>query len=99
MNIMGGAGDAPTKEEFTAAGIKHLCLACTACAPMTKKPQRDLSGEEGDIKRLGAVTGTARRADALVAGMREKGPARYRRRAARPGRTRGQGRRRTDGGR
>ena len=72
MNIMGGAGDAPTEEEFTAAGIKHLYLASTACAPMTKKPQRDLSGVEGDIKRLGAVTGTARRADALVAGMRAK---------------------------
>lgn len=72
MNIMGGAGDAPTEEEFTAAGIKHLYLASTACAPMTEKPQRDLSGVEGDIKRLGAVTGTARRADALVAGMRAK---------------------------
>ncbi|MFC9232153.1 ABC transporter substrate-binding protein [Streptomyces decoyicus] len=72
MNIMGGAGDAPTEEEFAAAGIKHLYLASTACAPMARKPQRDLSGVEGDIKRLGAVTGTARRADALVAGMRAK---------------------------
>ncbi|AZS70258.1 ABC transporter substrate-binding protein [Streptomyces lydicus] len=72
MKTMGGAGDAPTAEEFTAAGIKHLYLASTACAPMAKKPQRDLSGVEGDIKRLGAVTGTAERADALVAGMRAK---------------------------
>ncbi|MCR8579187.1 ABC transporter substrate-binding protein [Streptomyces sp. Isolate_219] len=72
MKTMGGAGDAPTAEEFTAAGIKHLYLASTACAPMAKKPQRDLSGVEADIKRLGAVTGTAERADALVAGMRAK---------------------------
>ncbi|MGW8974547.1 ABC transporter substrate-binding protein [Streptomyces platensis] len=72
MKIMGKAGDAPTAEEFKAAGIKHLYLASTACAPMAEKPQRDLSGVEGDIKRLGAVTGTAERADALVAGMRAK---------------------------
>ncbi|WP_328687001.1 ABC transporter substrate-binding protein [Streptomyces caniferus] len=72
MNTMGRAGDAPTEEEFTAAGIKHLYLASTACAPTADKPQRDLSGVEGDIKRLGAVTGTSRRADALVAGMRAK---------------------------
>lgn len=72
MNTMGRAGDAPTEEEFRAAGIKHLYLASTACAPMAGKPQRDLSGVEGDIKRLGAVTGTSQRADALVAGMRAK---------------------------
>lgn len=72
MNNMGGAGDAPTAEEFRAAGIKHVYLASTACAPMAGKPQRDLSAVEGDIKRLGAVTGTSRRADALVAGMRTK---------------------------
>ncbi|MFE1173946.1 ABC transporter substrate-binding protein [Streptomyces sp. NPDC058773] len=72
MKTMGGAGDAPTAEEFGAAGIKHLQLASTACAPMAKKPQRDLSGVERDIKRLGAVTGTSERADALVAGMRAK---------------------------
>ncbi|MFE0188458.1 ABC transporter substrate-binding protein [Streptomyces sp. NPDC059008] len=72
MNNMGGAGDAPSAEEFEAAGIKHIYLASTACAPMAGKPQRDLSGVEGDIKRLGAVTGTSRRADELVAGMRSK---------------------------
>ncbi|WP_199838847.1 ABC transporter substrate-binding protein [Streptomyces lydicus] len=72
MGAMGGAGDAPTPEEFRAAGIKHLYLASTACAPMNGKPQRDLSAVEGDIRRLGAVTGTAGRADALVAGMRAK---------------------------
>ncbi|MFE0377297.1 ABC transporter substrate-binding protein [Streptomyces inhibens] len=72
MNTMGGAGDAPTAEEFRAAGIGHIYLASTACAPMTKKPQRDLSGVEGDIRRLGAVTGTSRRAGELVAGMRAK---------------------------
>ena len=72
MGAMGGAGDAPTPEEFRAAGIKHLYLASTACAPTNGKPQRDLSAVEGDIRRLGAVTGTAGRADALVAGMRAK---------------------------
>ncbi|MER6308878.1 ABC transporter substrate-binding protein [Streptomyces sp. NPDC001657] len=72
MGHMGGAGDAPTDDEFAAAGIKHLYLASTACAPMAKQPQRDLSGVEGDIRRLGAVTGTADRAEQLVAGMRAK---------------------------
>ncbi|MFB6437069.1 ABC transporter substrate-binding protein [Streptomyces sp. NPDC056411] len=72
MGAMGGAGDAPTPEEFRAAGIKHLYLASTACAPMAAAPQRDLSGVERDIERLGAVTGTAPRAKELVAGMRAK---------------------------
>ncbi|MEU9122637.1 ABC transporter substrate-binding protein [Streptomyces sp. NPDC048506] len=72
MNAMGGAGDAPTPEEFGAAGIKHIYLASTACAPTAAKPQRDLSSVEEDIKRLGAVTGTSERADQLVAGMRAK---------------------------
>ncbi|MFG3116179.1 ABC transporter substrate-binding protein [Streptomyces sp. NPDC048197] len=72
MGHMGGAGDAPTDDEFAAAGIKHLYLASTACAPMAKQPQRDLTGVAGDIRRLGAVTGTADRAEQLVAGMRAK---------------------------
>ncbi|MFB7631469.1 ABC transporter substrate-binding protein [Streptomyces sp. NPDC056149] len=72
MGGMGGAGDAPTDEEFKAAGIRHVYLASTACAPMAKGPQRDLSGVEGDLTRLGAVTGTAPRARELVAGMRAK---------------------------
>ncbi|MFD8546532.1 ABC transporter substrate-binding protein [Streptomyces sp. NPDC059649] len=72
MGHMGGAGDAPTDDEFAAAGIKHLYLASTACAPMAKQPQRDLSAVEGDIRRLGAVTGTADRAKQLIAGMRAK---------------------------
>ncbi|GAB7035158.1 ABC transporter substrate-binding protein [Streptomyces sp. NPDC021749] len=72
MGHMGGAGDAPTDDEFAAAGIKHLYLASTACAPMAKQPQRDLSAVEGDIRRLGAVTGTADRAKRLIAGMRAK---------------------------
>ncbi|MEW1655131.1 ABC transporter substrate-binding protein [Streptomyces sp. NPDC093707] len=72
MGGMGGAGDAPTDEEFKAAGIRHVYLASTACAPMAKAPQRDLSGVEGDLTRLGAVTGTAQRARELVAGMRAK---------------------------
>ncbi|KUL38706.1 ABC transporter substrate-binding protein [Streptomyces sp. NRRL F-4489] len=72
MGSMGGAGDAPTDEEFKAAGIRHLYLASTACAPMAKGPQRDLSGVEGDLTRLGAVTGTAPRARELVADMQAK---------------------------
>ncbi|WP_199788192.1 MULTISPECIES: ABC transporter substrate-binding protein [unclassified Streptomyces] len=72
MGAMGGAGDTPTEEEFAAAGIRHIYLASTACAAMAKGPQRDLSGVEGDLTRLGAVTGTAPRARALVAGMRAK---------------------------
>ncbi|MFJ9613571.1 ABC transporter substrate-binding protein [Streptomyces noursei] len=72
MGGMGGMGDAPTEEEFAAAGIRHIYLASTACASMAKGPQRDLSGVEGDLTRLGAVTGTAQRARELVAGMRAK---------------------------
>lgn len=72
MGAMGGAGDTPTEEEFAAAGIRHIYLASTACASMAKGPQRDLSGVEGDLTRLGAVTGTAPRARELVAGMRAK---------------------------
>ncbi|AJT68976.3 hypothetical protein T261_7378 [Streptomyces lydicus] len=72
MRNMGGSGSAPTEDEFRAAGIKHVYLASTACASMAKEPQRDLSGVEGDITRLGAVTGTAGRARELVAGMRAK---------------------------
>ncbi|MCK7625108.1 ABC transporter substrate-binding protein [Streptomyces sp. RS10V-4] len=72
MGSMGGAGDAPTDEEFKAAGIRHVYLASTACAPTAKTPQRDLSAVEGDLIRLGAVTGTAPRARELVADMRAK---------------------------
>ncbi|MEU4849477.1 ABC transporter substrate-binding protein [Streptomyces gilvosporeus] len=72
MRNMGGAGSAPTEDEFRAAGIKHVSLASTACASMAKGPQKDLSGVEGDLMRLGAVTGTVPRARQLVAGMRAK---------------------------
>ncbi|WP_066937259.1 ABC transporter substrate-binding protein, partial [Streptomyces sp. NBRC 110611] len=72
MSIMGGAGGAPTADEFRAAGIKHMYLTSTACASTARGPQRDLSAVEEDIKRLGAVTGTAARAEELVAGMRAK---------------------------
>ncbi|MEU9113748.1 ABC transporter substrate-binding protein [Streptomyces sp. NPDC048483] len=72
MRNMGAAGSGPTEEEFKAAGIKHVPLASTACASMAKKPQTDLSGVEGDITRLGAVTGTPGRAREIVAGMRAK---------------------------
>ncbi|MER7986642.1 ABC transporter substrate-binding protein [Streptomyces noursei] len=72
MGGMGGAGDAPSEAEFAAAGIRHVYLASTACAATAEGPQRDLTGVEGDLTRLGAVTGTAARARALVAGMRAK---------------------------
>ncbi|MEU6328456.1 ABC transporter substrate-binding protein [Streptomyces sp. NPDC047049] len=68
----GGMGDAPTAEEFEAAGIKHLYLKSTACAAQGKKPVRDLSAVEADITALGAVTGTRAKAKELVAGMKEK---------------------------
>ncbi|GES34603.1 ABC transporter substrate-binding protein [Streptomyces angustmyceticus] len=72
MSGGGGMGDAPTEEEFTAAGIKHIYLKSTACAARSKKPVRDLSAVEADITSLGAVTGTSAKAEELVAGMKEK---------------------------
>ncbi|MDH6125679.1 ABC transporter substrate-binding protein [Kitasatospora sp. GP82] len=73
MGGMGGAmGSAPTEQEFAAAGIKHVYLHSTACATMRQGPQQDLSEVEADIKRLGAVTGTAARAEELAAGMEQK---------------------------
>jgi len=68
----GGMGDAPTEEEFEAAGIKHTYLKSTACAAANKKPVTDLSAVEADITSLGAVTGTGAKAKELVAGMRAK---------------------------
>ncbi|MEV6315371.1 ABC transporter substrate-binding protein [Streptomyces sp. NPDC051776] len=72
MGNMGAMGDAPTEEEFKAAGIKHVYLASTACAPMAEGPQKDLSGVMEDIERLGVVTGTADRAGTLVKSMDKK---------------------------
>ncbi|GAA3057256.1 ABC transporter substrate-binding protein [Streptomyces glomeratus] len=74
MGGMGGAGmgDAPTPDEFKAAGIKHIYLKSTACAAQRTSPVTDLSAVEADIVSLGAVTGTSARAQKLVAGMREK---------------------------
>ncbi|MGW2650361.1 ABC transporter substrate-binding protein [Streptomyces sp. NPDC001393] len=68
----GGTGDAPTPEEFHAAGIKHIFLKSTACAAQRKSPVTDLSAVEADITSLGAVTDTSARAKELVAGMQEK---------------------------
>ncbi|MGP4007750.1 ABC transporter substrate-binding protein [Streptomyces sp. 4N124] len=73
MDAMGGGmGDAPTEEEFKAAGIQHIYLKSTACAAMGKKPVTDLTAVEDDITTLGEVTGTSAEAKKLVAGMREK---------------------------
>ncbi|MFF1874058.1 ABC transporter substrate-binding protein [Kitasatospora herbaricolor] len=73
MSGMGGAmGSAPTAQEYTAAGIKRVFLASTACAATAQGPQRDLAGVEGDIRRLGQVTGTSAKAEELVAGMEKK---------------------------
>ncbi|MFI9327019.1 ABC transporter substrate-binding protein [Kitasatospora sp. NPDC052868] len=72
---MGGMGDAPSEQEFTAAGIKHVFLLSTACAgtpKAVKGPRTDLAEVENDIRRLGAVTGTAAKADELVAGMEKQ---------------------------
>ncbi|MEU8976287.1 ABC transporter substrate-binding protein [Streptomyces monashensis] len=68
----GGMGDAPTADEFKAAGIKHIYLKSTACAAQSKTPVTDLSAVEADITSLGAVTGTSAQAQKLVAGMKEK---------------------------
>ncbi|WP_405578251.1 ABC transporter substrate-binding protein [Streptomyces sp. NBC_01092] len=72
MNMGGGMGDAPTEEEFKAAGIKHTFLKSTACAAMSKSPVTDLSAVEDDITSLGAVTGTSAKAKELVDGMKQK---------------------------
>ncbi|MCA6093181.1 ABC transporter substrate-binding protein [Streptomyces sp. SCA3-4] len=72
MKNMGKMGDAPTAEEFKAAGIRHVFLKSTACAAMSKSARTDLSGVEADIEELGKVTGTSRRATELVEGMRKK---------------------------
>ncbi|MEU3843793.1 ABC transporter substrate-binding protein [Streptomyces sp. NPDC028635] len=74
MGSMGGSGmgDAPTPEEFKAAGIKHIYLKSTACAAQSKSPVTDLSAVEADITSLGAVTGTSAQAQKLVAGMKTK---------------------------
>ncbi|WP_438295426.1 ABC transporter substrate-binding protein [Streptomyces sp. HUAS TT7] len=68
----GGMGDAPSEAEFKTAGIKHIYLKSTACAPMGKGPVTDLSAVEGDITSLGAVTGTTAKAQELVTGMKTK---------------------------
>ncbi|MBL1083110.1 ABC transporter substrate-binding protein [Streptomyces actinomycinicus] len=68
----GGMGDAPTAEEFAAAGIKHVYLKSTACAAQRGTPVTDLSAVEADITTLGAVTGTSAQAKKLVSGMRAK---------------------------
>ncbi|WP_328429379.1 ABC transporter substrate-binding protein [Streptomyces sp. NBC_00443] len=72
MNMGAGMGDAPTEEEFGAAGIKHTFLKSTACAAMSKSPVTDLSAVEDDITSLGAVTGTRAKARELVDGMKTK---------------------------
>ncbi len=72
MNMGGGMGDAPTEEEFKAAGIKHIYLKSTACAARNKGAVTDLSAVEADITSLGAVTGTGAKAKELVDGMKGK---------------------------
>ncbi|MFI6007806.1 ABC transporter substrate-binding protein [Streptomyces sp. NPDC051243] len=72
MNMGGGMGDAPTEEEFEAAGIKHTFLKSTACAAMSKRPVTDLAAVQDDITSLGAVTGTSAKARELVDGMKAK---------------------------
>ncbi|MBV6697288.1 ABC transporter substrate-binding protein [Kitasatospora aureofaciens] len=75
MPMMGGGANGPTEEEFTAAGIQHVFLLSTACAgtpKAAKAPRTDLAQVEDDIRRLGAVTGTAARAEELVTGMERR---------------------------
>ncbi|WP_246340231.1 ABC transporter substrate-binding protein [Streptomyces lunaelactis] len=70
-NMGGGMGDAPTDEEYKAAGIKHIFLKSTACAAMSKEPLKDLSGVQEDITSLGTLTGTAAKAEEIVTGMKK----------------------------
>lgn len=68
----GGMGDAPSEEEFAAAGIRQFQLKSTACATEADRPVTSLAAVEEDITSLGAVTATAGRARALVDDMRAK---------------------------
>ena len=73
MSAMGGgAGGAPSEQEFAAAGIRHVFLHSTACASKLTQPQRDLSLVEQDITSLGRITGTSAAAARLVAAMTAK---------------------------
>ncbi|MFG3225701.1 ABC transporter substrate-binding protein [Kitasatospora sp. NPDC048194] len=75
MPVMGGGATGPSEEEFAAAGIQHVYLLSTACAgtpKAAKAPRTDLAGIEDDLRRLGAVTGTAARAEELVSGMEQR---------------------------
>ncbi|MFG2905679.1 ABC transporter substrate-binding protein [Kitasatospora sp. NPDC048286] len=75
MPMMGGGATGPSEEEYAAAGIQHVYLLSTACAgtpKAAKAPRTDLAGIEEDVRRLGAVTGTAARAEELVAGMEKQ---------------------------
>ncbi|MEV6973121.1 ABC transporter substrate-binding protein [Kitasatospora sp. NPDC093806] len=75
MPGMGAAGAGPTEEELKAAGIQHVLLLSTACASgpkAAKGPRTDLAEVENDVRRLGAVTGTAARAEELVGAMEKQ---------------------------
>ncbi|GAA1401884.1 ABC transporter substrate-binding protein [Kitasatospora putterlickiae] len=75
MPAMGAAGAGATEEEMKAVGIQHVVLLSTACATgpkAVKGPRTDLTGVEEDIRRLGAVTGTAARAEELVGAMEKQ---------------------------
>jgi len=72
MDMGAGMADAPTEEEFKAAGIKHIYLKSTACATQSKSAVSDLSAVETDITSLGQVTATSAKAKELVAGMKAK---------------------------
>ncbi|MFE7565122.1 ABC transporter substrate-binding protein [Kitasatospora sp. NPDC057500] len=75
MPAMGAAGAGPSEEELKAVGIQHVLLLSTACAKSPKAaqgPRTDLSAVEEDIRRLGAVTGTADRAEEIVGAMEKQ---------------------------
>ncbi|MGW1108485.1 ABC transporter substrate-binding protein [Streptomyces sp. NPDC002540] len=72
MGGMGGDSTVPGPEEYRAAGIKVVQLRSTACASMREGPRNDLSDVTDDIRRLGALTDTSERADALVDAMEGK---------------------------
>ncbi|MFE2108963.1 ABC transporter substrate-binding protein [Kitasatospora sp. NPDC059463] len=75
MPGMGAAGAGPSEEELKAVGIQHVLLLSTACATGPKAaqgPRTDLAAVEEDVRRLGAVTGTAARAEELVGAMEKQ---------------------------
>ncbi|MFI6324761.1 ABC transporter substrate-binding protein [Nonomuraea sp. NPDC050556] len=66
---LAGMDDVATPEQLAQVGIRKFLLRSTACAAAMNGPQTDLTVLEGDITRLGAITGRLRQAEQVIAGM------------------------------